>query len=82
LSRHRSKLPLVIFSHGRGGWFGANHDTEEALADAGFVVAAINHPGDTTNDSSRRDTLSVWKSRPADIVRLLDFVLNEWKDRG
>ncbi|MCK1389423.1 dienelactone hydrolase family protein [Bradyrhizobium sp. 1] len=77
-----AKLPLVIFSHGRGGWFGANHDTEEALADAGFVVAAINHPGDTTNDSSRRDTLSVWKSRPADIVRLLDFVLNEWKDRA
>jgi predicted dienelactone hydrolase len=42
----------------RGGWFGASHDTEEALADAGFVVAAINHPGDTFSDSSRRDTLS------------------------
>jgi len=77
-----AKLPLVIFSHGRGAWFGANHDTEEALADAGFVVAAINHPGDTTNDSSRRDTLSIWGSRPADIVRLLDFVLNDWKDRA
>lgn len=75
-----TKLPLVIFSHGRGGWFGANHDTEEALADAGFVVAAINHPGDTANDSSRRNTLSVWESRPADIVRLLDFMLKDWKD--
>ncbi|WP_279659957.1 hypothetical protein [Bradyrhizobium sp. SSUT112] len=51
-----AKLPLVMFSHGRGGWFGANHDTAEALADAGFVVAAINHPGDTFSDSSRRDT--------------------------
>lgn len=77
-----AKLPLVIFSHGRGGWFGANHDTEEALADAGFVVAAINHPGDTFSDSSRRDTLSVWGSRPADMVRLLDFLLNDWKDRA
>ncbi|MGX4772769.1 alpha/beta hydrolase family protein [Bradyrhizobium guangdongense] len=77
-----ARLPLVIFSHGRGGWFGANHDTEEALADAGFIVAAINHPGDTTNDSSRRDTLSVWASRPADIVRLLDFLLKDWKDRA
>lgn len=75
-----TKLPLVIFSHGRGGWFGANHDTEEALADAGFVVAAINHSGDTANDSSRRNTLSVWESRPADIVRLLDFMLKDWKD--
>jgi predicted dienelactone hydrolase len=40
-----AKLPLVIFSHGRTGWFGAHHDTAETLADAGFVVAAINHPG-------------------------------------
>jgi predicted dienelactone hydrolase len=75
-------LPLVIFSHGRGGWFGQHHDTVEALADAGFVVAAINHPGDTFSDSSRRDTLSVWGSRPADLVRLLDFMLSNWKDRA
>src|ERR1700744_6201158 len=31
-----TKLPLIIFSHGRGGWFGQHHDTVEALADAGF----------------------------------------------
>lgn len=77
-----TKLPLVIFSHGRGGWFGQHHDTVEALADAGFIVAAINHPGDTYSDSSRRDTLSVWGSRPRDVVRLLDFMLNNWKDRA
>lgn len=77
-----AKLPLVIYSHGRGGFFGQQHDTAEALADAGFVVAAINHPGDTVGDPSRRDTLSVWGSRPADIVRLLDFLLNGWKDRA
>lgn len=77
-----AKLPLIVFSHGRGAWFGAHHDTAEALADAGFVVAAINHPGDNANDSSRRDTLSVWTSRPADIVRLLDRILNDWKDKA
>ena len=77
-----AKLPLVIVSHGRGGWFGANHDTAEALADAGFVVAAINHPGDNGNDSSLRDTLSVWASRPADMVRLLDFMLHGWKEKA
>jgi predicted dienelactone hydrolase len=76
-----AKLPLITFSHGRGGWFGQHHDTAEALADAGFIVAAINHPGDTANDFSRRNTLSVWVSRPADMVRLLDFMLNDWKDR-
>lgn len=45
-----AKLPLVIYSHGRGGFFGQQHDTAEALADAGFIVAAINHPGDTASD--------------------------------
>src|SRR5262245_23903365 len=40
------RLPLIILSHGSGGWFGAHRDTAERLADAGFVVAAINHPGD------------------------------------
>jgi len=77
-----AKLPLVIVSHGRGGWFGLHHDVEEALADAGFVVAAINHPGDNGNDSSKRDTLSLWESRPKDVVRLLDFMLNDWKDKA
>jgi predicted dienelactone hydrolase len=77
-----TKLPLVIVSHGRGGWFAGHLDVEEALADAGFVVAAINHPGDNGNDPSQRDSLSVWATRPADMVRLLDFMLNDWKDRA
>lgn len=78
----RAKLPLVILSHGRGGWFGGHSDTAEALADAGFAVAAINHPGDNGSDSSQRDSLSVLASRPADMIRLLDFVLSSWKDRA
>jgi predicted dienelactone hydrolase len=76
------KLPLVIFSHGYKGWFGGHHDTAAALADAGFVVAAINHSGDNGNDTSRSDELSSFLSRPADLVRLLDFVLKDWKDKA
>jgi predicted dienelactone hydrolase len=68
-------LPLVVISHGRGGDFLGHHDTAEALADAGFVVAAINHPGDTVSDMSRSDDLSALVERPADIKRLIDFVL-------
>jgi predicted dienelactone hydrolase len=77
-----TRLPLVIVSHGRGGWFGGHTDTAEALADSGFIVAAINHPGDNGNDSSQRDSLSILASRPADMIRLLDFMLNAWKDRA
>jgi predicted dienelactone hydrolase len=77
-----AKLPLIVFSHGRTGWFGANHDTAAALADAGFVVAAINHPGDNGNDPAQAEDLSVFGSRPADMVRLIDFMLSDWKDRA
>jgi predicted dienelactone hydrolase len=72
------KLPLVVASHGRRGWFGGHHDTAEALADAGFVVAAINHPGDNSSDPSRTDDLSVLIERPDDIKRLIDFMLGAW----
>ena len=74
------KLPLIVVSHGRAGWFGANKHTAAVLADAGFVVAAINHPGDTASDQSRVDELSVLAERPADIKRLVDFMLEAWPD--
>jgi dienelactone hydrolase len=75
-----TRLPLVIVSHGRGGWFAGHYDVAGALANAGFIVAAINHPGDTVNDGGHRDDLSILASRPADMIRLLDFMLNDWKD--
>ncbi len=72
------KLPLVVISHGHGGSFLGHHDTAEALADAGFVAVAINHPGDTTRDMSRADDPSVFVERPADIQRTIDFMLGTW----
>ena len=69
------KLPLVVISHGSGGSFVGHHDTAETLADAGFVVAAINHPGNTASDMSRNLDLSEFIERPTDIQRLIDFML-------
>jgi predicted dienelactone hydrolase len=69
------KLPLVVISHGHGGSFVGHHDTAETLADAGFVVAAINHPGDTASDMSRAEDLTEIIERPIDIKRLIDFML-------
>ena len=69
------KLPLVVISHGRGGSFLGHHDIAETLANAGFVVAAINHPGDTASDMSRSDDLSVFTERPNDIKRFIDFMI-------
>lgn len=74
------RLPLIVMSHGSGGWFGAHRDTAAALADAGFVVAAIDHPGDNAADRSRIDTLSILSDRPVDIRRLTDFMLDVWSN--
>lgn len=82
MSRRGDQAAADRVLHGRGAWFGAHHDTAEALADAGFIVAAINHPGDNANDSSRRDALSVWATRPVEMIHLLDFMLHDWKDKA
>jgi len=74
------KLPLIVVSHGQDGWFGGHHDTAEALADAGFVVAAINHPGDNALSATRTLDISIAARRPADIKRLIDFMLGGWSD--
>ena len=45
--------PLVVMSHGNGGWFRSASDTAIALAEAGFVAAALTHTGDNWQDQSR-----------------------------
>lgn len=69
------KLPLVVVSHGAGGSELNFYDIAKTLADAGFVVAAIDHPGNTGSDMSRIDDLSSLTERPEDIKRLIDFMV-------
>jgi predicted dienelactone hydrolase len=77
------KLPLIVISHGYGGSFVSHHDTAEALADGGFVVVALNHPIDAgSSDMSRADTLAAFAERPADITRVIDYMLAVWPDRA
>lgn len=62
-------LPLIVISHGARGWYGGHHDTAEALADAGFVVAAVTH-----HDRGR-----AWQTaRPETIKRLIDHMVGMW----
>jgi predicted dienelactone hydrolase len=73
------RLPLVVMSHGGGGWYGGHYDTALALAHAGFVVAAVSHAGDTFDDQSL--VLQLWR-RPAQLHRLVDYMLEEWRWHG
>jgi predicted dienelactone hydrolase len=68
--------PLVVISHGNGGWFAGHYDTALALAHAGFVVAALTHPGDNYQDQSRATDMPL---RVSAMHRLIDYMVGEWK---
>lgn len=71
-------LPLVLISHGTGGYKYSHHDTALELANAGFIVLALTHPGDNYADQSAAvDILE----RPKHIVTALDYMLKEWPQR-
>ena len=74
------RLGMVIVSHGYGGNYLGHHDTAEVLADAGFVVVALNHPDDTSSNKDRARNAAALISRPTDVARLIDFMLGAWPD--
>lgn len=67
--------PLVVMSRGTGGSYAGHFDTAVALARAGFVVAALTHPGDNWQDQSR--VLHVDR-RPAALSALISYMLGAW----
>ena len=72
-------LPLVLLSHGSGSSFMGHFDTAIALADAGYVVAAVTHTGDNHVDQKR----SVYiMDRPRQISRVIDHMLTSWEGRA
>jgi predicted dienelactone hydrolase len=68
--------PLVLVSHGTGGnrqslaWFCAG------LAKSGFVVAAVDHFGNTFDNPIPREFVTFWQ-RPLDISFILTQMLNQ-----
>jgi len=72
-------LPLVVMSHGTGGSFLEHYDTAIALADAGYVVAAVSHTGDNYADQSRSIYIM---DRPKQMSRVIDHMLSSWDGRA
>jgi predicted dienelactone hydrolase len=68
-------LPLVVMSHGTGGSFEGHYDTALALAEAGFVVAAVTHTGDNYREQTQFGRL---EGRPRHIKALIDYLLASW----
>lgn len=70
-------LPLIVISHGGAGSYDSHYDTALALARGGFVVAAIDHAGDTYDDQSK--VMQLWR-RPEQLRRLISYMLEKWPE--
>ena len=74
------KHKLVLISHGFGGWMGGHADTALALAEAGFVVAAPSHTGNTFRNMS--SSVEKWViDRPHQISTAIDYLQHTWDQR-
>ncbi|WP_235835299.1 alpha/beta hydrolase family protein [Piscinibacter terrae] len=71
-----AKLPLVLLSHGTGGAASTLGWLAEALAANGYIVAGVNHHGNTGAEPSYRlEGFMAWWDRPQDISAVLDKLL-------
>lgn len=65
------RFPLVVLSHGMFGNAFNQAWLAGALAQQGYIVAAISHPGTSTWSRDPDQTRQLWE-RPKDISRLID----------
>lgn len=67
--------PLVLLSHGHGGSALGHHPLAVSLAKAGYLVAAVEHAGDSYRDQSGFGTERVLLGRAWQVSSLLDTLL-------
>ena len=76
---------LIVLSHGTGGSELGHSSLAEALARAGYLVAALRHPGDNWQDTSLLKTTPerYFDERPRQASRVIDALLQDplWHDR-
>ena len=71
-------LPLIVMSHGVSGSGFSDYNVALALANAGYVVAAVTHPGDNYQDQSAAGKRENLIDRPRHIHRLVDYMVAHW----
>jgi predicted dienelactone hydrolase len=70
-----NKWPLIVLSHGTGGsamqmaWLGT------ALARAGYIAAAVNHPGNNALEPYTAEGFVLWWERATDLSEVIDGML-------
>lgn len=72
------KYPLIMMSHGNGGDRTNNAWLAEILAANGYVVASVDHHGNTWNNTTPENFVKIW-DRPKDVSSVVDQILQDSK---
>ncbi len=76
---------LIVFSHGNRGSELGHSSLAEALAQDGYLVAALRHPGDNWQDGSllQASPLRYFTERPLHVSRVIDALMQDaaWGER-
>ncbi len=71
------KYPLILLSHGTGGsaisldWLAAS------LAEEGYIVAGVNHPGNNALEPLTPEGFTLWWERATDVSEVLNALLTD-----
>ena len=68
---------LILISHGTGGGRLNHRGTAIRLAEAGYIVAAPEHAGDSWRDGRHSGTSANWRRRPRQLRAVLDGLLGD-----
>ncbi len=68
---------LIVISHGSGGGQLSHLDMAMALAEAGYLVAAPRHPGDSAGDDGAAGSWQVMAGRPQTISAVIDAAFTD-----
>ena len=78
LTKSSDKLPLIVLSHGTGGAAFQLSWLAEQLAQKGYIVAAVNHHGNTgAEEALLLEGFTLWWERAADVSSVIDHMLAE-----
>lgn len=76
LKSSTSKYPLVVMSHGNGGDRMNTAWLAEILAANGYIIAAVDHHGNTWNNKIAECFVKIWE-RPQDISFVIDRLVQD-----
>ncbi len=80
-AKNAQDLPLVVMSHGHGGDRRDRSWLAEKLVQNGFVVASLDHHGNTWQTMNILATLRFWE-RPQDVSFAIDCLLEDSRLQG